>query len=123
MPSEGAANPLLQQQPQPQQQTPLLTGASSQPGEHVPGVGAVPGVPGGEESQAGGSRTIPTACVRPSHPLRSFANPLLPPPMGTIDPKVYTSMMPQSSEYRGRACDALIVSVSTGSLIGTWCKC
>uniref|UniRef100_A0A3P8U446 DCC netrin 1 receptor n=1 Tax=Amphiprion percula TaxID=161767 RepID=A0A3P8U446_AMPPE len=44
------------------------------------------------------SRTIPTACVRPSHPLRSFTNPLLPPPMGTIDPKVYTSMMPQSSD-------------------------
>ncbi|XP_028829470.1 netrin receptor DCC isoform X3 [Denticeps clupeoides] len=43
------------------------------------------------------SRTIPTACVRPTHPLRSFANPILPPPMGTIDPKVYTTMMPQSS--------------------------
>uniref|UniRef100_A0A7N6BYV6 DCC netrin 1 receptor n=1 Tax=Anabas testudineus TaxID=64144 RepID=A0A7N6BYV6_ANATE len=43
-------------------------------------------------------RTIPTACVRPTHPLRSFTNPLLPPPMGTIDPKVYTSMLPQSSD-------------------------
>ncbi|XP_064163524.1 netrin receptor DCC isoform X1 [Anguilla rostrata] len=43
------------------------------------------------------SRTIPTACVRPTHPLRSFANPLLPPPMGTIEPKVYTPLMPQSS--------------------------
>uniref|UniRef100_A0A8D3CTD2 Netrin receptor DCC n=1 Tax=Scophthalmus maximus TaxID=52904 RepID=A0A8D3CTD2_SCOMX len=50
-----------------------------------------------EEAQAASGRTIPTACVRPSHPLRSFTNPLLPPPMGTIDPKVYTSMMPQSS--------------------------
>uniref|UniRef100_A0A3B3D354 DCC netrin 1 receptor n=1 Tax=Oryzias melastigma TaxID=30732 RepID=A0A3B3D354_ORYME len=49
-----------------------------------------------EEAQAGGSRTIPTACVRPTHPLRSFTNPLLPPPMGTIDPKVYTSMLSQS---------------------------
>uniref|UniRef100_A0A8C1RAD4 DCC netrin 1 receptor n=1 Tax=Cyprinus carpio TaxID=7962 RepID=A0A8C1RAD4_CYPCA len=38
------------------------------------------------------SRTIPTACVRPTHPLRSFTNPLLPPPMGTIEPKVYTPM-------------------------------
>uniref|UniRef100_A0A8D3EAD7 Netrin receptor DCC n=1 Tax=Scophthalmus maximus TaxID=52904 RepID=A0A8D3EAD7_SCOMX len=47
---------------------------------------------------AASGRTIPTACVRPSHPLRSFTNPLLPPPMGTIDPKVYTSMMPQSSD-------------------------
>uniref|UniRef100_A0A3P9LN78 DCC netrin 1 receptor n=1 Tax=Oryzias latipes TaxID=8090 RepID=A0A3P9LN78_ORYLA len=47
-------------------------------------------------SEAGGSRTIPTACVRPTHPLRSFTNPLLPPPMGTIDPKVYTSMISQS---------------------------
>ncbi|KAG9354086.1 hypothetical protein JZ751_012210 [Albula glossodonta] len=43
------------------------------------------------------SRTIPTACVRPTHPMRSFANPLLPPPMGTIEPKVYTPLMPQSS--------------------------
>uniref|UniRef100_A0A8C5DUD0 Netrin receptor DCC n=1 Tax=Gouania willdenowi TaxID=441366 RepID=A0A8C5DUD0_GOUWI len=50
------------------------------------------------EAQAGSSRTIPTACVRPTHPLRSFTNPLLPPPMGTIDPKVYTSMFPQSSD-------------------------
>uniref|UniRef100_A0AAY4AAB9 DCC netrin 1 receptor n=1 Tax=Denticeps clupeoides TaxID=299321 RepID=A0AAY4AAB9_9TELE len=48
------------------------------------------------------SRTIPTACVRPTHPLRSFANPILPPPMGTIDPKVYTTMMPQSKGTLGR---------------------
>ncbi|KAM4634159.1 netrin receptor DCC [Polymixia lowei] len=93
MSSEGSTNPL----PQQQQQAPLLPGSSAQPGEHIPGVGVVSGVPGPEESQAGASRTIPTACVRPSHPLRSFTNPLLPPPMGTIDPKVYTSMMPQSS--------------------------
>uniref|UniRef100_A0A8C3AV45 DCC netrin 1 receptor n=1 Tax=Cyclopterus lumpus TaxID=8103 RepID=A0A8C3AV45_CYCLU len=66
------------------------------PGDHVPG--PIPGPPAAaEEAQAGGGRTIPTACVRPTHPLRSFTNPLLPPPMGTIDPKVYTSMMPQSS--------------------------
>uniref|UniRef100_A0A8C3AYA1 DCC netrin 1 receptor n=1 Tax=Cyclopterus lumpus TaxID=8103 RepID=A0A8C3AYA1_CYCLU len=63
------------------------------PGDHVPG--PIPGPPAAaEEAQAGGGRTIPTACVRPTHPLRSFTNPLLPPPMGTIDPKVYTSMMP-----------------------------
>ncbi|XP_015219478.2 netrin receptor DCC isoform X2 [Lepisosteus oculatus] len=43
------------------------------------------------------SRTIPTACVRPTHPLRSFANPLLPPPMSTIEPKVpYTPLLPQT---------------------------
>uniref|UniRef100_A0A8C9SYX9 Contactin-3 n=1 Tax=Scleropages formosus TaxID=113540 RepID=A0A8C9SYX9_SCLFO len=42
------------------------------------------------------SRTIPTACVRPTHPLRSFTNPLLPPPMGTIEPKVYNPLVPQS---------------------------
>uniref|UniRef100_A0A3Q0S7A9 DCC netrin 1 receptor n=1 Tax=Amphilophus citrinellus TaxID=61819 RepID=A0A3Q0S7A9_AMPCI len=63
--------------------------------------GPVPGAPAAtaaaEEAQVGSSRTIPTACVRPTHPLRSFTNPLLPPPMGTIDPKVYTSMLPQSS--------------------------
>uniref|UniRef100_A0A7N4NUV9 Netrin receptor DCC n=1 Tax=Sarcophilus harrisii TaxID=9305 RepID=A0A7N4NUV9_SARHA len=43
------------------------------------------------------SRTIPTACVRPTHPLRSFANPLLPPPMSTIEPKVpYTPLLSQT---------------------------
>uniref|UniRef100_A0A671V824 DCC netrin 1 receptor n=1 Tax=Sparus aurata TaxID=8175 RepID=A0A671V824_SPAAU len=73
------------QQPPAQQAPPLLPGASAPPGEHVPGVA--------EEAQAGSGRTIPTACVRPTHPLRSFTNPLLPPPMGTIDPKVYTSML------------------------------
>lgn len=103
MPSDASTNPLLQQQPPPQQAPPLLPGSSAPPGEHVPGVGPVPGAPAAaasaEEVQAGSSRTIPTACVRPTHPLRSFTNPLLPPPMGTIDPKVYTSMMPQSSEY------------------------
>ncbi|XP_035524142.1 netrin receptor DCC-like [Morone saxatilis] len=103
MPSDTSANPLLQQQPPPQQAPPLLPGSSAPPGEHVPGVGPVPGAPAAvtaaaaEEAQAGSGRTIPTACVRPTHPLRSFTNPLLPPPMGTIDPKVYTSMMPQSS--------------------------
>uniref|UniRef100_A0A8D3DXY2 Netrin receptor DCC n=1 Tax=Scophthalmus maximus TaxID=52904 RepID=A0A8D3DXY2_SCOMX len=55
---------------------------------------APPLLPGSSASLAASGRTIPTACVRPSHPLRSFTNPLLPPPMGTIDPKVYTSMMP-----------------------------
>uniref|UniRef100_A0A3Q3N5T1 Contactin-3 n=1 Tax=Labrus bergylta TaxID=56723 RepID=A0A3Q3N5T1_9LABR len=73
---DASTNPLLQQQPPPQQPPPLLPGSSV---------------------AAGSGRTIPTACVRPSHPLRSFTNPLLPPPMGTIDPKVYTSMLPQSS--------------------------
>ncbi|RXM97833.1 Netrin receptor DCC [Acipenser ruthenus] len=44
------------------------------------------------------SRTIPTACVRPTHPLRSFANPLLPPPMSAIDPKVpYTPLLSQTA--------------------------
>lgn len=105
MPSDSSTNPLLQQQPPAQQAPPLLPGASAPPGEHVPGVGPVPGAPAAvataaaEEAQAGSGRTIPTACVRPTHPLRSFTNPLLPPPMGTIDPKVYTSMLPQSSEY------------------------
>uniref|UniRef100_A0A673YRB4 DCC netrin 1 receptor n=1 Tax=Salmo trutta TaxID=8032 RepID=A0A673YRB4_SALTR len=50
-------------------------------------------LPGTEEVGGTSTRTIPTACVRPTHPLRSFANPLLPPPMGTIDPKVYTPMI------------------------------
>ncbi|KAK2818810.1 hypothetical protein Q5P01_024371 [Channa striata] len=102
MPSDTSTNPLLQQQPPPQQAPPLLPGSTAPPVEHVPGVGPVPGAPSAaasvvEEPQAGSGRTIPTACVRPTHPLRSFTNPLLPPPMGTIDPKVYTSMMPQSS--------------------------
>uniref|UniRef100_A0AAX7TXB1 DCC netrin 1 receptor n=1 Tax=Astatotilapia calliptera TaxID=8154 RepID=A0AAX7TXB1_ASTCA len=70
---DASSNPLLQQQPPTQQTAPLLP----------------------EEAQGGSGRTIPTACVRPTHPLRSFTNPLLPPPMGTIDPKVYTSILPK----------------------------
>ncbi|XP_056146870.1 LOW QUALITY PROTEIN: netrin receptor DCC, partial [Lampris incognitus] len=80
--------------------TPILPGSSTQPTELVPGVGAVPGVPGSSSvvedqvgaSLSGGSRTIPTACVRPTHPLRSFAGPLLPPPMGPLEPKVYVPL-------------------------------
>ncbi|XP_026099742.1 netrin receptor DCC isoform X4 [Carassius auratus] len=68
--AEGAA-PMAPQQPQP-----LIPTAQSEPS----GLEEIP------------SRTIPTACVRPTHPLRSFTNPLLPPPMGTIEPKVYTPM-------------------------------
>ncbi|KAL4005113.1 hypothetical protein ACER0C_004826 [Sarotherodon galilaeus] len=98
---DASSNPLLQQQPPTQQTAPLLPGSSAPPGEHVPTIGPVPGAPAAtaaaEEAQGGSGRTIPTACVRPTHPLRSFTNPLLPPPMGTIDPKVYTSMLPQSS--------------------------
>ncbi|KAM9540273.1 LOW QUALITY PROTEIN: netrin receptor DCC [Salvelinus alpinus] len=74
-----------------QQQTLVTSSSSSQPG------GGELSLPGTEEVGATSTRTIPTACVRPTHPLRSFANPLLPPPMGTIDPKVYTPMMPHSS--------------------------
>ncbi|XP_022524542.1 netrin receptor DCC isoform X2 [Astyanax mexicanus] len=74
MAAEGAA-PLG-----PQQQPTLIPTVQSEPS-------------GSEEIP---SRTIPTACVRPSHPMRSFTNPLLPPPMGTIEPKVYTPMMPQT---------------------------
>uniref|UniRef100_A0A8C1P0P9 Contactin-3 n=1 Tax=Cyprinus carpio TaxID=7962 RepID=A0A8C1P0P9_CYPCA len=70
MSAEGTA-PMAPQQPQP-----LIPTAQSEPS-------------GSEEIP---SRTIPTACVRPTHPLRSFTNPLLPPPMGTIEPKVYTPM-------------------------------
>ncbi|XP_037835371.1 netrin receptor DCC isoform X2 [Kryptolebias marmoratus] len=99
--SDASTNPLLQQQPPPQQTAPLLPGSSAPAGELVPPVGPVPGAPAAaatsEEAQAGSSRSIPTACVRPTHPLRSFTNPLLPPPMGTIDPKVYTSMLSQST--------------------------
>ncbi|XP_048459942.1 netrin receptor DCC [Rhincodon typus] len=50
--------------------------------------------PSGEEAP---SRTIPTACVRPTHPLRSFANPMLPPPMTALEPKVpYTPLLTQT---------------------------
>uniref|UniRef100_A0A665TNK5 DCC netrin 1 receptor n=1 Tax=Echeneis naucrates TaxID=173247 RepID=A0A665TNK5_ECHNA len=66
---------------------------------YTQGIGPVPGAPAaaatGEEGQAGSGRTIPTACVRPTHPLRSFTNPLLPPPMGNIDPKVYSASLPK----------------------------
>ncbi|XP_045069819.1 netrin receptor DCC-like [Coregonus clupeaformis] len=77
-----------------QQQHTLITSSSSQPGV---GGGGELSLPGTEEVGGISTRTIPTACVRPTHPLRSFANPLLPPPMGTIDPKVYTPMIPHSS--------------------------
>ncbi|CAB1319120.1 unnamed protein product [Coregonus sp. 'balchen'] len=76
-----------------QQQHTLITSSSSQPGV---GGGGELSLPGTEEVGGISTRTIPTACVRPTHPLRSFANPLLPPPMGTIDPKVYTPMIPHS---------------------------
>ncbi|XP_077202911.1 netrin receptor DCC isoform X3 [Paroedura picta] len=50
------------------------------------------------------SRTIPTACVRPTHPLRSFANPLLPPPMSAIEPKVpYTPLLSQTASNLPKA--------------------
>ncbi|KAG8010951.1 Netrin receptor DCC, partial [Nibea albiflora] len=39
MPTDTSTNPLLQQQPPPQQATPLLPGSSAPPTEHVPGVG------------------------------------------------------------------------------------
>ncbi|NXI43144.1 DCC protein, partial [Galbula dea] len=50
------------------------------------------------------SRSIPTACVRPTHPLRSFANPLLPPPMSAIEPKVpYTPLLSQTGPNLSKA--------------------
>ncbi|XP_043944949.1 netrin receptor DCC [Protopterus annectens] len=50
------------------------------------------------------SRTIPTACVRPTHPLRSFTNPLLPPPMSAIEPKVpYTPLLSQTGSSLPKA--------------------
>lgn len=128
--SDSSTNPLLQQQPPTQQAPPLLPGSSIPTGEHVPGVGPVPGAPASvtvaaaaaaaEEAQAGGGRTIPTACVRPTHPLRSFTNPLLPPPMGTIDPKVYTSMLPQSSEYSYIICTMWPLTCNGTWHIQTW---
>ncbi|XP_056601741.1 netrin receptor DCC isoform X2 [Triplophysa dalaica] len=70
-----------------QQQQPLIPTVQSEPAvsEEIP------------------SRNIPTACVRPTHPLRSFTNPLLPPPMSTIDPKVYSPMMPQTGGSLSKA--------------------
>ncbi|XP_069737078.1 netrin receptor DCC [Phaenicophaeus curvirostris] len=58
----------------------------------------LPPGPGGDHPAAedAPSRTIPTACVRPTHPLRSFANPLLPPPMSSLEPKVpYAPLLAQ----------------------------
>lgn len=74
-----------------QQQQPLIPTVQSEPAvsEEIP------------------SRTIPTACVRPTHPLRSFTNPLLPPPMSTIDPKVYTPMMPQTGKLHPHSAHLL----------------
>uniref|UniRef100_H3D9L6 DCC netrin 1 receptor n=1 Tax=Tetraodon nigroviridis TaxID=99883 RepID=H3D9L6_TETNG len=64
--------------------------SSVPPTEHVPVVSPVPGAPApvvpapAEEAQGAGGRSIPTACVRPTHPLRSFTNPLM--PAGSIAP-------------------------------------
>lgn len=59
-----------------------------------------PAQPEHPSSEEAPSRTIPTACVRPTHPLRSFANPLLPPPMSAIEPKVpYTPLLSQPGKY------------------------
>lgn len=63
------------------------------------------------------SRTIPTACVRPTHPLRSFANPLLPPPMSAIEPKVpYTPLLSQPGKclfvHIWNSCFPLCLSLS-----------
>lgn len=108
--SDTSNNPLLQQLPPAQQVAPLHPSSSVPPTEHVPVVSPVPGAPApvaptpAEEAQGASGRSIPTACVRPTHPLRSFTNPLLPSSMGTIDPKVYTSMMPQSSESEQLLC-------------------
>lgn len=58
-----------------------------------------PAQPEHPSSEEAPSRTIPTACVRPTHPLRSFANPLLPPPMSAIEPKVpYTPLLSQQGK-------------------------
>lgn len=108
--SDTSTNPLLQQPPPAQQAAPLLPSSSVPPTEHVPVVSPVPGAPApvgpapAEEAQGASGRSIPTACVRPTHPLRSFTNPLLPSSLGTIDPKVYTSMTPQSSESWPSMC-------------------
>ncbi|NWI98672.1 DCC protein, partial [Crypturellus undulatus] len=73
-----------------QSETQLGTKAAPQPG-NVPAAPALlpPAQPEHASGEDAPSRTIPTACVRPTHPLRSFANPLLPPPMSAIEPKVY----------------------------------
>ncbi|XP_058133726.1 netrin receptor DCC isoform X1 [Dasypus novemcinctus] len=66
-------------------------GPTTQPTPILP-----PAQPEHSSSEEAPSRTIPTACVRPTHPLRSFANPLLPPPMSAIEPKVpYTPLLSQ----------------------------
>lgn len=66
-------------------------GPTTQPPPMLP-----PAQPEHPSSEEAPSRTIPTACVRPTHPLRSFANPLLPPPMSAIEPKVpYTPLLSQ----------------------------
>ncbi|EPY82686.1 hypothetical protein CB1_000632018 [Camelus ferus] len=70
-------------------------------------------------SEEAPSRTIPTACVRPTHPLRSFANPLLPPPMSAIEPKVpYTPLLsqPVESPPQQRLNDDTRISLNNDSL-------
>ncbi|XP_072309658.1 netrin receptor DCC-like [Eucyclogobius newberryi] len=80
--SDSSSNPLqASAQPAPPPDltaTPLPTSASSL----ALGVSAVSPLAGSVSSEESQTRNIPTACVRPSHPLRSFTSPLLPPPHG-----------------------------------------
>uniref|UniRef100_UPI001EAF1C79 netrin receptor DCC-like n=1 Tax=Oncorhynchus gorbuscha TaxID=8017 RepID=UPI001EAF1C79 len=74
------------------QQT-LISSSISKPG--VGGKGDL-SLPGTEEVGGTSTRTIPTACVQAHTPPTKLRQSSLPPPMGTIDPKVYTPMMPHS---------------------------
>ncbi|XP_049475510.1 netrin receptor DCC-like [Panthera uncia] len=76
-----------------------------------------PAQPEHPSSEEAPSRTIPTACVRPTHPLRSFANPLLPPPMSAIEPKVpYTPLLSQPGGHRNLSVASHISAVPQKAL-------
>ncbi|XP_055081667.1 netrin receptor DCC isoform X2 [Periophthalmus magnuspinnatus] len=84
MTSEPSSNPLQppsQSAPPPDLTAASLPASASSLAVGVSAVSPLAGSVSSEESQ-GGARSIPTACVRPSHPLRSFTSPLLPPPHG-----------------------------------------
>ncbi|KAK7896385.1 hypothetical protein WMY93_021710 [Mugilogobius chulae] len=95
--SEASSNPL--QPPSQPAPPPDLTAASlpASASSLAVGVSAVSPLAGSVSSEESQTRSIPTACVRPSHPLRSFTSPLLPAPHGPAHGATHTPSVPSST--------------------------
>uniref|UniRef100_A0A8C9QZU2 DCC netrin 1 receptor n=1 Tax=Scleropages formosus TaxID=113540 RepID=A0A8C9QZU2_SCLFO len=72
------------------------------------------------------SRTVPTACVRPTHPLRSFAGPLLPPTgkFPSLNQSVISASLPKvlvKTASLGQAASQIaLLPVSVPTAPGGW---